>query len=103
MTIIKPHKNPHFRIVFVGFFVVMALGAGFYIFGYTALANLKFQTRELKKELETLRVENADLAMSASSLRDPQKLQTLAKEKGFTQERRPEYLRVNQWLSASSL
>ncbi len=103
MTIIKPHKNPRFFLILLCFFVLISLGAGLYIFEYTSLANLKFQTRELKKELVKLQAQNADLAMNASTLRDPQKLQILGKEKGFIQERRPDYLRVSQWLSDFSL
>jgi len=103
MTIIRPHPKKNLIFIVIGIFLLLSAGGVFFISEYTGLANLKYQLREAKEQLSLLQAEKADLSMVASALQDPQQLQALAVKEGLIQERRPQYLKVPQWVSDSSL
>lgn len=103
MTIIRPHPKKTFIFALFGVFIFLTVVGVFYISEYTALANQKFQFRELKKQISLLQAEKADLSISASVLQDSKQLQALVEKEGLIQERRPQYFKVPQWVSDSSL
>lgn len=103
MTIIKPHTNRSFKLYFIGVFLFLFVMGGVYIAEYNAVANLRFQVRDMKESMVKLQGENADLKDKVFSMNDPKKLQELAQEKGLFMDRKPQYMKVNQWVSDSSL
>ncbi|MDI6820648.1 MAG: hypothetical protein QMD65_00515 [Patescibacteria group bacterium] len=102
MTIIKPNKSKNLKYFLALLFIVFLAVGLVYIFSYNSFVNARFQLKELKKQIVELQALNADLKDKFYQSIKPEGLQILALERGLVLERRPEYIKSNQWLSDSS-
>jgi len=102
MTIIKPNKSNSLKYFLICFFAVFLTVGLVYIFLYNSFVNARFQLKELKKQIVELQTINVDLKDKFYQSIESEKLQALALERGLVLERRPEYIKSNQWLSDSS-
>lgn len=102
MTIIKPHKNFELKHFLISLFALFAIGGGFYILEYNALAAERYEVGELKQAVQRAREVNADLKNALYERLDPGKLKPLAAAHGLTIDRNPEYLTFSPWRSVSS-
>lgn len=96
MTIIKPKKHSQYLKFFIITFLILFLGAVFYIDGYNHSVNLRYQLENLKKSIVQVQEKNADLKNELFKIIDPNRLNALAQEKGLTLERHPQYFSFNQ-------
>lgn len=98
MTIIKPslyEKNKKFIFLVIG--VVLVFGI-LYIYKYNELANLRFQEKNLKKEIEALSKEHNELKSRLFVITDPRNFDEIAKKYNLVLENKPEYFVLNKWL-----
>jgi|SRR3989344_497359 len=97
MTIIEPKKNKlriHFiATIFVG---LLLLGGLLTVFAYNQSVSMSHRLGELTKEIEGLRVENADLKNDLYGILDLQNIDKLADKLGLIKEKKPEYLSANR-------
>ncbi|MBI1838811.1 MAG: septum formation initiator family protein [Candidatus Colwellbacteria bacterium] len=95
MTIIQPNKNKSLsRIIFV-LGGILVLTASFYVFTYANSVGLNQDIKVSEKNLERLKVENAELKNDLFALTDSRRLDELAKEKNLIYDKNP------QWAIAS--
>ncbi|MDI6734153.1 MAG: FtsL-like putative cell division protein [Patescibacteria group bacterium] len=99
MTIIKPHKSKNLKYLLAFLFVVFLAVGLVYIFSYNSFVNARYELKELKKQVVELQAINADLKNKFYDVVKSEKLQALALERGLILEKRPEYIKSNQWLS----
>lgn len=95
MTVIQPNKIKSVLAIIIGLSLVLFLVAFVNIYVYSKTVSLKYDASKLEKNLESLRVENAELKNDLYQLVDLKKLENLAKEKGMIQDKNP------QWAFAS--
>jgi cell division protein FtsL len=97
MTVVQPNKNRGILsiVIILGAFLFLAVYMNISI--YSRTVSLKHDVVRLEKEMEDLRVQNAELKGSFYQLVDSKKLNDLADEKGLIQDKNP------QWVFASRL
>jgi len=95
MTIIKPQKNNWHSKFFLLVFLLLFLGAVFYIKEYNQLANGRYELENLKKVIAQLEEKNNDLKNELFKFTDPKRLSDLAQEKALVLERHPQYFNLN--------
>lgn len=102
MTIKNPTKKKKYFGFFVKLFLVVAVGAGIWIYQYNALADARYEVEELKNNIAELEVQNAELKNDLYKVTDPSHLQEVASAKGMVIDESPNYLELSQWVSDSS-
>jgi cell division protein FtsL len=102
MTILQPHKNRAVVNFLVILFVILLTGGVFYIFEYNSFVNTRYQLSALKKSVVELQASNADLKSDFYKVTDPAQFEKMAADRGLILERKPDYLKQDQWLSDSS-
>ncbi len=102
MTIIKPHKSRSFKGFLALLFAVLAMGGGLYIYEYNALVNTRSELLTLKAALPEAQAANAGLKNQFYTMLDPGQLQTLGQKDGLTLDKKPQYLKLNPWVSVST-
>lgn len=102
MTIKNPTKKKKYLGFFVKLFLLVAIGAGIWIYQYNALADARYELKELENKIVELEVENAELKNDLYKITDPSHLQEVASVEGMVIEENPNYLELSQWVSDSS-
>ncbi len=97
MTVIQPNKNENLIHLLFIFGAVLVAVTSLYVLIYSRTVSLKHDIEKIKTELETVRVQNAELKNEFYVAIDSRKLDELAKEKGLIYDKNP------QWEFASQL
>ncbi len=96
MTIICPQKKSELKYFLIALFAIVLVGGAFYIIGNSSLVEKSHELEALKKQIISLKTDNADLKNEYYRLTDPARLETAANNSGLTLEKRPQYLTSKQ-------
>lgn len=96
MTIICPQKKQDLKYFLIALFALVLGGGALYIIGNGSLVEQRHAWESSKKELVTLKTENADLKNEYYRLTDPAQLEAVATASGLRLEKRPQYLTTAQ-------
>lgn len=96
MTIICPQKKSELKYFLIALFALVLVGGAFYIVGNSSLVEQRHALEDLKKQLISLKTDNADLKNEYYRLTDPARLESVANDSGLTLEKRPQYLTSKQ-------
>lgn len=102
MTIKNPTKKDKYFGFLVKLFLIVAIGAGIWIWQYNALADARYELETLENKIAELEVENAELKNDLYKITDPSHLEEVASVEGMVIDENPNYLELNQWVSDSS-
>ncbi len=98
MTYIKTNKN-NFRLasplLLLGLGILSAISLEVYIYSQTV--NLKHDIITLSRNIESVRLENADLKNQFYSLTDKTNLEKVAARNGFVQDNNPKWVFASQF------
>lgn len=102
MTIKNPTKKNKYLGFFAKLFLLVAVGAGIWIYQYNALADARYEIKDLEDKIVELEVQNAEMKNDLYKITDPSHLQEVASVEGLVIDDNPNYLELNQWVSDSS-
>jgi cell division protein FtsL len=99
MTIINPSAARNLRFFISLIIFIAIIGGLIYIREYNSFVDTRDELKKLKALLVELQAKNADLKNELYLTTEPTKLEEIARKRGLTVERRPEYLSLGKWLS----
>ena len=91
MTVIQPNKNQSLIQLMFIFGAILVSIASLYVVLYSKTVSLKHDIQEVETELNTLKVQNAELKNSFYSVVDSRELDKLAQEKGLIYDKNPKW------------
>ena len=91
MTVIQPNKNRSLIQLMFIFGAILVSIASLYVVLYSKTVSLKHDIQEVETELNTLKVQNAELKNSFYSVVDSRELDKLAQEKGLIYDKNPKW------------
>lgn len=94
MTIIKPHMHSSLKLFLAVLFILLLGGGIWFVYEYNAVAAMRYEMKEIQKEIVGAEVINAELKNTLLTSLDPTKLEMLAQEKGLMLEQNPRYVVV---------
>ena len=96
MTIIQPSKKENIARLIGALSLLVAVVVGASVMVYAQTTALRYDIQALEKDLENIRVENAELKDTLYDLVDVSNLEKLAYERGLIQETNPQWAFVSQ-------
>ena len=91
MTIIQPNKNKELKRLVIILSVVLISTFAMNVFVYLETVNAKHDLSRVRDEVEKLKVDNAELKNEYYALVDTENLERLAAERGFVQDKNPQW------------
>lgn len=93
MTVIQPNQNNKMNFLISIFTISIVSASVWGIFLYNQTIDLRHNVAAQEKIMKQSEVDNAELKNSLYRTIDSQKLESLAQEKSFVLENKPEYVR----------
>ncbi len=94
MTITQPNRNRQLNAVVNGLIVAVVLGGVVAVFAYNQTVSARHLMADVTKQVEQLRVANAELKNRYFALTEPKGQILLAQKLGLVKESGPTYLTV---------
>ncbi|HEY4498095.1 MAG TPA: hypothetical protein VJA63_00445 [Candidatus Paceibacterota bacterium] len=91
MTIVQPNKYRDIRRLILALGSILVATFTIVVFDYIETVNLRHELSNRNESLEEMKVKNAELKNQFYNLVDASNLEKLAAEKGFVQDRNPQW------------
>ena len=102
MTFLKIKGDKNNLVFLIQLLLLIVIGGVLYISQYNAIAENRYQIRELEQQITQVETLNADIKNNFYQAVNSAKFETIAENHSLILERNPDYMNINQWVSDSS-